>query len=250
MANKTRGDIQNQLYEYLPKINQSGKATLINNVIDLAVEEISRQHNFRALRALNPDHALLSAGAYYLNMTSAWFTAMCSSSVYLKDILAMFWLKPGTTDDYGPIKFIDDAEFHDRYGYYDSTLRARGYPIHYTQVTNRLLFNCPAYEAIWIRCFYQKLHPPFAGDNTSHSFDSKMNMAAFMAIVYRSLFELKSSMASLEFPQELAGAKEAYEKYLVDMITIDKDIANEEFELGTLETNNGRWDTDPYAWVT
>jgi hypothetical protein len=246
---KTRDDIKNQIYAYLPKINQTGKATLINNVIDLAVEEISRQHDFRALRAHNPDTATLTASAYYLDLDSATFSTMCSSSIYLKDILHMRWLKSGT-DDYGKITFLDDAEFHDRYGYYDYASRSTGYPFHYTRLADRLIFNCPAYEALTIRCFYQKLHPPFSGDSTEHSFGTKINMAAFMAIVYRSLLELKSSLSSLEFPQELSGASDMYQKYLGDMIAADKDVANEEFELGTMETNTSRWETNPYDWVT
>ena len=248
MANKTRDDIKNQIYAYLPKINQAGKATLINNVIDLAVEEISRKHNFRALRPHLPDEATLAAGSYYLDLNSTNFTTMCAGSVYLKDILSMFWRK-STGSEYGAIRFLDDADFHDRYGYFDYTNRSRGYPVHYTRLADRIIFNCPAYEALTIRCFYQKLHPPFAGDSTEHSFGSNMNMAAFMAIVYRSLLELKSSLSSLEFPQELSGAVEMAQKYMNDMIAIDKDIANEDFELGTLETNYTRFATDPYDWV-
>lgn len=249
MANKSRAEIKAQIYEYLPKINQSGKTTLINNVIDLAVEEISRKHNFRALRPYTPDETVLAAGSYYLDLISFVFSEMCASTVYLKDIIAMRWRK-STGDDYGEIRFLDDAEFHARYGYYDYTGRSRGYPVHYTRVANRLYFNCPAYESLIIRCFYQKLHPPFSGDTKRHEFGNNMNMAAFMAIVYRSLFELKSSLTSLEFPQELSGASELAQKYIADMIEIDKDIANEDFELGTSETSRSRFDSDPYGWVS
>jgi hypothetical protein len=248
VANKTREDIKNQIYDFLPKINQTGKQTLINNCIDMAVEEISRKHDFRALRPHLPDEATLAASAYYLDLNSTNFTTMCSTSVYLKDIRSMFWRK-STGDDYGRITFLDDQSFHERYGYYDYSSRDTGYPIHYTRLKNRLIFNCPAYEALTIRCFYQELHPPFSGDSTAHSFGTDMNMTAFFAITYRTLMELKSSLSSLEFPQELSGAAEMAQKYFQDMVDADKSVENEEFSIGWSEREERSAATDPYDWA-
>lgn len=248
MANKTRDDIKNQIYEFLPQINQAGKTTLIDNCIDLAVEEISRLHDFRSLRATTPDEATLTTGSYYLTLDSSTFTTMMASTTYMKDILKVFWRK-STGDLYGEIKFIDDDEFHKKYGYYDYTSRSTGYPIHYTILNNRMIFNCPAYESLIIRCFYQKLHPPFEADDTEHSFHEKMNYAAFFAIVYRALAELKASLNSIEFPQDLQTVAQIYPKYIQDMIDIDKTNVNEEFALGWAERTEGGYATDPYDWA-
>jgi hypothetical protein len=34
------------------------------------------------------------------------------------------------------------------------------------------------------------------------------------------------------------------------MIAADKDIANEEFELDTMESNSAEWESNAYDWVT
>jgi len=248
MALATRADIKAQIYEFLPQINQTSKQTLIENCINLAVEEISLIHDFRSLRAATPDEASLVAGAYYLDLNASSFSVMYSSTVTVKDILEMFWRKEGTSD-YGRIRFLDDSEFHRRYGYYDDSSREGGEPIHYTRLGDRLIFNCPARTALIIRCFYQKVHPPFASDGDTHSFGAKSNTTALFAIVYRALLELKSSLNSLEFPQEMSQLTPMAQKYASDLVSLDKYVVNEEFEIGWAETTEGGFREDAYGWV-
>lgn len=247
MANKTRAEIASQIYSYLPQVNTTAKTTLVNNCIDLAVEDMSNRHDWRCLRATTPDTATLAAGAYYLDLSS--FTVMGAAATYFKDILMMRWLK-GTSSDYGEIKFRDDADFHQRWGYYDYTDRDRGEPCEYTRLGDRLIFNCPANESLTIRCFYQMMHPPFATDATPHSFSSKVNMLAFQTIVYGALTELKSSLTGVEFPQEIQTPASLYEGYLQKLIASDRDIANESIDLGWGERSGRFFDlSDPYGWA-
>ena len=249
MSNKSRSDIKAQIFQYLPKVNQSAKATLINNCIDLAVEEITNQHDFRAFREKTPDTCTLSAGSYYLDLNSSNFTNMCGSTTPFKSIRLMRWLKVSGGDDYGVIRFLDDLTFHEKYGYVDYASRDRGYPKHYTIIEDRILFNCPAYEALTIRCYYQKTHGAFAGDDTAHGFATRSNMTAFMFIVYRALMELKVSMNSAEFPQELSGVSDAVKKYGAELIAQDVDMPDEEFEIGWAERSDGSVAENPYGWI-
>jgi len=248
MANKSRLEIKNQIYEYLPQINQTANATLVNNVIDLALEEISNMHDFRCLRAASPDEATLAAGAYSLVLNSTNFTTMMGTTGYFKDIISMFMRKTGK-DDYKPIYFLDDKEFHHRYGYVDYASRTRGYPDHYTRLENTLLFNCPAQESLLIRVYYQKYHPALASDSTTHSFDTKDNMVAFQAIVYSALVELKNSLNTVEFPHEMENVASMAKYYVGKLIARDFTRVNEQFEIGWAEKSDmGSTDSDPYYW--
>jgi len=173
---------------------------------------------------------------------------MGGSGGYFKDILAMFWMVSGTSD-YNPIKFMDDIVFHQTFGYVDDPDRTRGKPTHYTRLTDRFIFNCPADETISIRCWYQKYHPPFASDGTSHSFAAKDNMLAFQAIVHTALAELKMSMDALEFPQELSNVTQFAKYYTDRLIQRDIDVANEQFEFGWSERTSRASASDDYSWV-
>lgn len=250
MANKTRTDIKNQIYQYLPQINQTAKATLINNVIDLAVEEISQRHNFRCFRSHTPDTATLAASAYYLDLTD--FSTMGGSSGNFKEVIAMFLLESGK-DTYNTVRFVDDQDWHTTFGYVDYASRQTGTPSRYTILNQRFFFNCPADKAYTIRCWYQQLHPSFSADATSHSFDSRDNMVAFMAIVHQALVELKSSLGSAEFPMDLQTINAMAEKYISKLIErdVERTIQNEDFALGVLERSTRRetTTTDPYSWV-
>jgi hypothetical protein len=249
MANKTRTDIKNQIYQYLPQINQTAKATLINNCIDLAVEDISNRHNFRSLRASTPDTATLAAAAYSLNLTD--FTTMGGSTGYFKEVLAMFRLQTGK-EDHAPVRFVDDIDFHQTYGYVDYTSAQTGAPSYYTYIATKFLFNCPADTSYTIRVWYQTYHPPFAADATSHSFDTRDNMVAFQAIVHRSLIELKNSLSSGEFPMDLQAIGQLSEGYISQLIQrdVERTLQNETFELGVLERSSRRaTDENPYSWV-
>lgn len=249
MANKSRTEIRNQIYLYFPQVNQSSKLTQVNDAIDLAVEEISHRHNFRCFRATTPDSANLTEGSYYLDLAS--FTTMGGASGYFKDVLAMFWTRAGT-EDYCSIKFMDDRKFHNTFGYVDYASRTRGKPTHYTRLADRFLFNCPADETISIRCWYQKYHAPFTADTGAgglHLFASKDNQLAFMAIVHTALAELKKSMDTLEFPQEMMLVEQKAEYYIQRLIERDVDIQNEDISIGWAERTERRYIEDAYSWV-
>lgn len=246
MANKTRADILAQIYQYLPQVNQTSKATLLNNLIDVAAEEISNRHNFRALRASSPDTAAMTAGQYYVDMTA--FATMGGTAGYLKDILEMRLMKTGDST-YGVIKYLDDKEFHDRFGYVDYASASRGAPSYYTRLGDRLIFNCPADQAYIARAWYQKYHAPFSTDTMSHQFESKSNMAAFHALVYMTLLEAKSSMNAVEFPEELQSVGQMAEAWVQKLIMRDMDVGNEDFEMGIMEDSGGDSTVNPYSWV-
>jgi hypothetical protein len=246
MANKTRGDILSQVYQYLPQMNQTSKVTMLNNLVDLAVEEISNRHNFRSLKATAPDTATMTAGQYYVDLTG--FATMGGTAGYLKDILEMRLTESGK-GTYSVIKYLDDKEFHDRAGYIDYASATQGAPSYYTRVGDRLLFNCPADKAYIVRAWYQKYHPPFSTDTMVHQFEAKSNMMAFHAIVYMTLLEAKNSLNSFEFPQELQAVGQMAEMWVQKLIGRDMDIANEEFEMGTLDSGEGGGVVDPYGWV-
>jgi hypothetical protein len=216
------------------------------------VEEISHRHNFRCFRASTPDEATLTAGSYTLELNSTNFSTMMGATGYFKEILAMFRRISGK-QDYGPIKFIDDKLFHDTYGYVDYTSRTQGYPNYYTRLGDVLWFNCPASEDLIIRVWYQKYHPPFTDDTTSHSFDSQDNMLAFNAIVYQSLVELKSSLHGIEFPKELQGVTAMAEHYIRLLIARDaeRDLMNEHMDLLGWSERSHFDDAveDPYSWT-
>lgn len=247
MANKTRGDIKNRIYQYLPQINQTAKATLINESIDLAAEEISQRHDFRCMRVATPDVATLAAGEYSLDLTD--FGSVGSASANFKDFLEMRWLKTGTSD-YGKITFMDDKQYHDEVGYIDYTGRTAGKPSRYTRLKDTLFFDSPADEDVIIRAWWQKQHGAFASDGDTHRFAAKDNMAAFDALTYSALFELKNSLNSVEFPEELQGVGQLAEAKINKLIARDKDIANEEITFCPGERRGARRnEANPYDWI-
>lgn len=250
MANKSRSDIKAQIFQYLPKVNQSAKDTLINNVIDLAVEEITNQHDFRIFKEKTYDTFTMSTGSYFMTLNVANFTTMCASTTPFKYIRIMRWLKQSGGEDYGTIRYLDDLTFHEKYGYIDYSSRTRGYPVHYTIIEDRVLFNCPVAEYLYIRCYYQKTHGAFDSDDTPHRFATRSNMTAFMYIVYRALLELKVSLSSAEFPQEIGGISDLVKKYAADLIAQDVEMPDEEFEIGWAERSDGNTVVSSYDWVT
>lgn len=247
MANKNRANIASQIYEYLPRLNTSSKTTLVNNAIDAAVETISHRHDFRCLRSATPDTATMTAGQYSAPMTS--FGTVGSDAACFKGFLKLFQMK-ANAEDHNEIEFLDDASFHDRFGYVDYASRSPGKPRFYTRLANTLLFDCPVDEAITLRGWWQKYHGPFAADTSTHQFQPKDNMLAFNTILYFSLMELKSSLTGVEIPQELVTAEQRAEMLLQELIARDKDIPNESFSFGWGERSScSRGNTDPYSWV-
>jgi len=73
MSNKTRSQIKAQIYEYLPNINNSAHTTLLENLIDLAAEEISYRHNFRYLALTTPAEHDIVEGEYYVEESDFGF---------------------------------------------------------------------------------------------------------------------------------------------------------------------------------
>ena len=247
MANKTRGDILTQVYQYLPQLNQTSKTTFVNSLLDLAVEEISNRHNFRALKATAPDTAAMTAGQYYIDLTG--FATMGGTAGYLKDILEMRLMESGQ-GAYSVIRYLDDKEFHNKAGYVDYASASKGAPSFYTRLGDRLIFNCPADKAYIVRAWYQKYHPPFSTDTMAHQFEAKSNMMAFHAIVYMTLLEAKSSLNSFEFPQELQSVGQMADMWIQKLIMRDMDIANEDFDLGMADSGEDAGVADPYGWVS
>jgi hypothetical protein len=63
------------------------------------------------------------------------------------------------------------------------------------------------------------------------------------------LLEAKNSLNSFEFPQELQAVGQMAEMWVQKLIGRDMDIANEEFEMGTLDSGDDGGVVDPYGWV-
>ena len=115
MANLTWTDIQNQIYQFLPHVNQSAKLTLVNNSIDYALESISNQHNFTCLRGTSVATATVTAGQYSLLETAFGPRVSSTSSIaqgvdWIKDIIR-FWLFDTSSNVTKFVKFMDSREF-------------------------------------------------------------------------------------------------------------------------------------------
>lgn len=235
---KTLSDIKNQIYAYLPQVNSSSKDTLLSNSINLAVERISRAHDWTQFKPYTPVEKVLSEGAYYLSKSDFSFTRFQS-------IRLMYWRK-SSGEDYGKIKFLDDETFLERYGYIDYSDRSKSYPVNYTIQGTRYVFNCPATEDLTIRVYYQQYHPYLTADESELEFEPEY--LGFQTIALYSLLELKNSLTGLEFPQELSIITQLAPQYLAELILADKKNDSEELELGTLETDRTDPLTDNFGW--
>lgn len=249
MANKTRSDIRTAVLAYLPQMNMSSKTTMVNDLIDLVVERMTAgPYDFRCFRVYTPDTATLTAGSYYLDLSS--FTTMGAASANFKDITEMRWLKTGT-NYYGKIEFVQDEKWHNKYGYVDYASATRGKPSEYTRLADRILFNCPTDESITIRCWWKKFHGPFAGDSTAHSFSTKDNMLAYQTIIMGVLAEAKMSLTGLELLQNFKDADARHAALLSELIARDRDVANESTDvLKWAERSDLVDESDPYDWVS
>lgn len=255
MAAKTRAEIISRILQYLPQVAPASKLTLIQDSINLALEDLTSRPgiDFRFLRVKDPDTASLTAGEYYVDLTD--FPVMGGTSSYFRDISKMFLLKSGS-DTYDRVTFLDDAEFHDKYGYVDYASRSRGIPSHYTRLEDRFIFSCPLSEARTARVWWTKYHAPLTVDSGTGGvllFPERDQMTAMYAVIYLALAELKNSLNTVEFPQELAGCEKRAETYIAKLIARDKDAQNEDVSdpIGWSERAPSSGGTrDPYAWVT
>jgi len=240
MPNTTRSDILNQVYEYLPTANVSSHDTLIDNLIDLAAEEISYAHNFRYLASSTPVEATLVADAYYLDESDFSFSN-------LKEPLHVMWLN-STTGEHREIRWKPQQTFHRDHPYRDYSSISTGKPKWYTRVGTRWFFNVPADESITVRVWYQQTHGNFSSDATSHSFVP--DNTGFQAIVASVLEELHDALPGMEMSPKAIAAINKKGYWIQKLIDADMKRANEDVEM--LENVHGDKSadiTDPYAWV-
>lgn len=240
MANKTRADIIAQLKWYVPQLNAESHDTLIDNVIDLAAEEISYRHNFNFLSESTPIDVSLSEGDYSITKTTFGFTDF-------KEIIHMLWLI-STTGSNAKIMYKPRKRFLLDYPYIDYSGITGGKPTFYTWIENTVFFNCPADEDITIRVWYQKTHGNFTDDSTSHLFEP--DNLGFQAIIAVALSEIQEALPGMEISQKTALVMQKKEYWINQLIEIDMTKADQEIEMGEnidLKTSAGI--TDPYAWV-
>lgn len=241
MANRTRSDIINQVYSYLPNLNVSSYDTTLDNLINLAAEEISRRHNFTYLRATAPATHDLVADEYYVDESDFSFTNF-------KEIIFLQWIKSGTGEN-GRIKYLPQQDFVNRYPYVEYSGNTDGKPKHYTRVGTRYFFNCQLDETVTLRAWYQQLHGNFAGDSTSHSFDP--DNLGFQAIVACVLSEAQEAIPGLQLSQKAIETAQRKEYWINQLIEYDLNRANEPIEIEPLHrrTDSSAGVTDPYSWV-
>lgn len=274
MGNITRAEIQNQIYQYIPHMNQAAKLTLVNNAIDLALERISRRHNFVCLRGATVATATITAGQYSFARTSlgprVWATSSIGQGVdWIKDIISL-WLFDVSGDVTKFVRYMDLKEFDNTYSVEEIASRGSAAADHYTRVGGTYLLSAPADKAYELLARYQMYHPRFSlwstctftttttsGTTTSTLnpstatiwFDAEHQMTALNAIVYTALTELKSSLNSVEFPQELQAVESLAKQWVSELIEADKDIMDEDFALGWAERSDSSSEENPYDWV-
>jgi len=242
MANKTRADVMAQVYEYVPQLEVTSHATAVDNLIDLAAEEISMRHNFSYLANPTVAVATLEADAY--SMTEASFTTFTN----LKEILRLEWIK-SSTGEYGHIKWMPFKEFLKQYPYHDYDGRNTGKPTRYTIAGAKHIYNTPADEDITLRAWYQAHHGAFASDGVSHSFQP--NMLGFQALVSCVLSEAHDLIPGIEMGQKAMMEMQKKEVYIQQLIQHDMTKADESIELQeNIDSDGDVPETSPYGWVT
>jgi len=242
MANKTRADIMNQVYEYVPQMNVTSHDTTLDNLIDLAAEEISSRYNFSYFQ--NPTVATVALAAGIYSKTESNFTTFTN----LKEILQLEWIN-STTKEYGEIKWMPFRQFLKRYPYHDDTARTRGKPDKYTKVGSTILLNRPVDEAITLRAWYQQYHGAFAADTTSHGFIP--DMLGFQAIVACVLNEAHDLIPGIEMSQKAMQEMAKKEAYMAALIDADKSKVDEPFEMAENVDSPGiAPEESPYGWVS
>jgi len=240
MANKTRTNIKDQVKKYFPTAGNTAHDTLLDNLIDLAVETISERHNFRCLAATAPASHDVTEGEYYIDEADFTFTNF-------KEITRMQWVK-AATGEHGRIKYKHPGAFDRDYPYLDYAGRTGGKPQFYTQKGTRYFFNCPLDETVSVRAWYQMKHGNFASDDAVHLFDS--DNLAFQAIVSITLSELHDALPGFELSPKAQFAIQKSGVWVSQLIESDRGRTDEEIVLGAYEDRNpSGGDNDPYSWV-
>ena len=241
MANKTKADVKNQVYEYIPQMSVAAHGTTLTNLIDLAAEEISFRHNFSYFAADSPASVTIATGSMTANAASfATFTNK-------KEILNIEWIK-SSTGEYGEVKWMPLREFLKKYPYHDYGTRTRGKPSRYTRSAGKYVLNVPADETITLRAWYQKFHGAFSTNTTTHDFEP--NMLGFQAIVSCVLSEAHDLIPGIEMSQKAMMEMQKKESYIQQLIEFDKTRANEGIELQENVDSDGiAPDESPYGWA-
>jgi len=240
MANKTRADILAQIYEYVPQANVSSHNTLIDNLVDLAAEEISYRHNFRYFAISTPVTHDLLEGEYYVDESDFSFTN-------LKEIRFMQWII-SSDGSHGRIKWKPAERFLMDHPFVDYSNHTTGKPEYYTKIGTRYYFNRPADETITVRIWYQKTHGNFTDDTTSHSFEP--DNLGFQAIVATVLAELHDALPGMEISLKAEQAIQKKEYWISKLIEADMKKADEEIiMLGNTDRDTSEGEISPYSWV-
>ena len=240
MANKTRKDILAQIYEYIPQINVSSHETLVDNLCDLAAEEISMRHNFRALAGETPAEHTIEADDYYIDETDFSFTNF-------KELRSLIWLN-STTGEHALLTWKPQEKFQRDHSYLDYSGVTSGKPRFYTRIGTRYFFNCPFDEEVTGRAWYQKVHGDFADDDAVHLF-SPDNMG-FQAIIACVLAEIQEALPGMDVSKKAIASLQKKEYWIGKLIDMDIIKANETIEMGeNTDSEGSRNDTNPYGWV-
>lgn len=244
MANKTRADIIAQLREYVPQLEATSHDTAVDNLIDLAAEEISMRHNFSYFA--NETVATVSLAADSYTKKESDFTTFTN----LKEVLRLEWIKSATGEN-GEIKWMPFQQFLKRYPYHDYSSRTTGKPTRYTRAgeEGNFILNRAADEAITLRAWYQQYHGAFTTDTTSHSFQP--NMLGFQAIVACVLGEVHDLIPGIEMSQKAIIEMQKKEAYIQSLINYDMSRAGEPLEMvENIDSDGIAPDESPYGWIS
>lgn len=237
---KTRTDIIDQIYEYLPNVNVDSHDTALDNLIDLAAEQVSSQYNFSYLRATSPATHDVSANEYTVAETDFSFTN-------LKEVLFLEWVKSGTGEN-ARIHWLPEQEFHDRYRYVSYSGNTDGKPRHYTRAGKTFLFNCQLDETVTVRAWYQQYHGAFTDDATEHNFVP--DMLGFNAIVAVALQEAHRLIPGIQLNPKAQSAASYAQYWVEELIKADAQRADEEVKLfPKYKRDSSGGVTDPYHWI-
>ena len=241
MANKNRSDIIAQVYEYIPNLNVSSHDTTVDNLIDLAAEEISSRFNFSYLAANAPATHAVVADEYYIDEADFGFTDF-------KEILFLEWIKPATGEN-ARITHLPKLDFLNRFRYIEYSDNTTSKPSYYTRLGTRYLFNIKVDEEITVRAWYQQYHGAFATDDTPHEFSP--DMLGFNAIVSGVLAEAQVAIPALVLTNKAVSEASRKEFHIQKLIEADNLRTDEGMEIGFM--NRGRGGgmglTSPYDWT-
>lgn len=242
MANKTRTDIMNQVKEYVPQLNAASHDTAVDNLIDLAAEEISARHNFSYFAEATVATVAVAAGV--ASKTEANFTSFTN----LKEILRLEWIKSATGEN-SEIKWMSHREFLKRFPYYDYSSRTRSKPSHYTRLETTFMLSCPLDETVDLRAWYQTFHGAFSTDTASHKFQP--DMLGFQAIVACVLAEAHDLLPGIDVSPKVQIEMMKKEAYIQQLIHYDMSRANEPWEMiENVDTPGIAPDESPYGWTS